>query len=142
MEQFAYEVAVVGLSGRFPGARNLDEFWRRLCAGDELVSFFSDEELLRRGVDRTTLDDPHYVRAEAVLDDVELFDAPFFGISPREARGLDPQQRLLLEVSWEALERAGLAPQRLAGSRTGVYVGICSSDYGQLAMARGSSAID
>ena len=64
-DQFAYEIAVVGLSGRFPGARNLDEFWNRLCAGAELVTFFSDEDSASRRRP-TELDDPHYVRAEAV----------------------------------------------------------------------------
>ena len=77
-DQFAYEIAVVGLAGRFPGARNHDEFWRRLCEGAELVSFFSDEELSRRGADPAALKDPHYVKAEAVLEDIELFDASFF----------------------------------------------------------------
>ena len=126
MEEFA--VAVVGLSGRFPGARNLDEFWRRLCKGDELVSFFSDEELLRRGVDRSTLADPHYVRAEAVLDDVELFDASFFGFTPREAKTLDPQHRVFLEESWAALENAGYSSETYDG-RIGVFAGESLNTY-------------
>lgn len=126
MTEFA--VAVVGLSGRFPGARNLDEFWRRLCNGDELVSFFSDDELLRRGVDRTTLADPHYVRAEAVLDDVELFDASFFGFTPREAKTLDPQHRIFLEESWSALENAGYSSETYDG-RIGVFAGESLNTY-------------
>ena len=126
MTEFA--LAVVGLSGRFPGARNLDEFWRRLCNGDELVSFFSDDELLRRGVDSSTLADPHYVRAEAVLDDVDRFDASFFGFTPREAKTLDPQHRIFLEESWSALENAGYSSETYDG-RIGVFAGESLNTY-------------
>jgi phthiocerol/phenolphthiocerol synthesis type-I polyketide synthase E len=128
VEQFAYEIAVVGLAGRFPGARHVDEFWDRLREGDELVTFFSDEELLRRGVDQTALDDPHYVRAEAVLEDIELFDASFFGFTTREAETLDPQHRLFLEESWAALENAGYNSQTYEG-RIGVYAGESLNTY-------------
>lgn len=127
-DQFEYDIAVVGLSGRFPGARGLDEFWDRLCEGAELVTFFSDEELLRRGVDRAALDDPYYVRAEAVLEDVELFDASFFGFTAREAEILDPQHRLFLEESWAALENAGYNSETYQG-RVGVFAGESLNTY-------------
>ena len=127
-DQFSYEIAIIGLSGRFPGARNVDEFWDRLCEGTELVSFFSDEELLRRGAARAALDDPHYVRAEAVLDDVELFDAGFFGLTPREAMTLDPQHRIFLEESWMALENAGYNSETYNG-RIGVFAGESLNTY-------------
>lgn len=127
-DQFAYEIAVVGLSGRFPGARHVDEFWDRLCKGADLVTFFSDEELLRRGVDRPALDDPHYVRAEAVLEDIELFDASFFGFTAREAETLDPQHRLFLEESWGALENAGYNSETYQG-RVGVFAGESLNTY-------------
>jgi len=113
--QFAYEVAVVGLAGRFPGARNVDEFWDRLCEGAELISFFAD-------------DDPNYVRAEGVLDDVELFDASFFGFTPREASTLDPQHRIFLEESWAALENAGYNSETYHG-RIGVFAGESLNTY-------------
>lgn len=114
-EQFAYEVAVVGLSGRFPGARNVAEFWDRLCEGTELISFFPG-------------DDPHYVKAEAILDDVELFDASFFGFTPREASTLDPQHRIFLEESWMALEDAGYNSETYHG-RIGVFGGASLNTY-------------
>ena len=116
-------VAIIGMSGRFPGARNLSEFWENLRAGAASISFFTDEELAAWGVDVGGLRaGGPIVPARGILPDLEMFDADFFGISPREATNMDPQQRLVLEVGWEALEQAGLPPDRLAGTRTGVYV--------------------
>ncbi len=114
-DRFSYEVAVVGLSGRFPGARNVDEFWARLCEGGESITFFSDG-------------DPDYVKAEAVLEDIELFDASFFGFTPREAMTLDPQHRIFLEESWAALENAGYNSETYHG-RIGVFAGESLNAY-------------
>ncbi|HEY6801977.1 MAG TPA: MupA/Atu3671 family FMN-dependent luciferase-like monooxygenase [Pyrinomonadaceae bacterium] len=123
-----FDIAIVGLAGRFPRARDIEEFWERLRAGEELISFFSDEDLLRRGVDRNSLDDPNYVKAEAVLDGVELFDAAFFGFTAREAETLDPQHRLFLEESWNALENAGYNSETYNG-RVGVFAGESLNSY-------------
>ncbi len=122
------EIAIVGMAGRFPGARNLQELWRNLAAGREAITFFTPEELAAAGVAPETLADPSYVPARAVLDDVELFDAAFFGFSPREAQLMDPQQRLFLEVAWEALEDAGCDPGRFPG-KIAVYAGASLSTY-------------
>ena len=116
------------MAGRFPGAKNLEQFWQNLCDGVESIKFFTDEELLAKGGDARLLDDPNYVKAEAVLDDIEMFDASFFGFTPREASLIDPQHRLFLETAWEALEDAGYA----AGERkhrTGVYAGESINSY-------------
>src|SRR5689334_16408108 len=91
------EIAVVGMAGRYPGARDLQQFWRNLCDGVESIKFFTDEELRAKGVAADILDDPNYVKAEAVLDDIDMFDASFFGFTPREASLIDPQHRLFLE---------------------------------------------
>src|SRR4051812_49564796 len=104
------EIAIIGMAGRFPGARNVDEFWANLRNGRESITSFSDEELTALGVSRQLIDDPQYVKAGSLLDGIELFDASFFGYTPREAELMDPQQRLFLECAWEALENAGLDP--------------------------------
>src|SRR5882724_4602124 len=91
-------IAIVGMAGRFPKARNLDEFWRNLCDGVEAVSFFSDEELAAAGA-AVPQNNPNYVKARAVLEDADLFDAAFFGMKPKEAEVTDPQHRLFLECS-------------------------------------------
>ena len=122
------DIAVVGMAGRFPGARNVGEFWRNLCAGVESVSRFSDAELRNAGEDPALLREPNYVRAGAPLDDVEHFDAGFFGFSAREAAILDPQHRHFLEVCWEALEDAGHVPASFAGA-IGVFAGAGMQDY-------------
>src|SRR5215813_12108588 len=105
-------VAIIGLAGRFPGARNYEEFWENLKNGVESISFFSDDELAREGVAPSLLKNPNYVKAKGVLGGVDLFDADFFGFTPREAEITDPQQRIFLECIWEALENAGYETER------------------------------
>src|SRR5690349_19907389 len=127
-ETTGLEIAIVGMSGRFPGARTLDEFWRNLRDGVESVSFFSDEELKAAGIDPALIEDANYVKANAVLSEIDLFDASFFGCNPREAEILDPQQRLFLECTWEALENAGYDSERFKGP-IGVYAGVGMNTY-------------
>lgn len=122
------DIAIVGLACRFPGALNADQFWQNLESGLESVAFFSDEELKSAGVAAHLLDDPRYVRAKAVVDEIEFFDAAFFGFSPREAQILDPQHRFFLECAWEALENSGYCAQHYDG-RIGVYAGAGMNTY-------------
>ncbi len=114
-------IAVVGLGCRFPGAASPKAFWKLLSEGVDAIS----EAPAGRWNDLPG----------GYIEHVEDFDPDFFGLSPREARGMDPQQRLLLEVCWEALESAGISPDSLAGSSTGVFVGIASTDYSLLSIA-------
>ncbi|MDZ7949848.1 type I polyketide synthase [Nostoc sp. DedQUE09] len=122
------EIAIIGLTGRFPGAKNIDEFWRNIQNGVESVSFFSDEELLSSGISSSILNDPNYVKAHAILEDAELFDASFFGFNPREAEITDPQHRLFLECAWSAMESAGYDSQNYKGA-VGVYAGSSLNTY-------------
>lgn len=122
------DVAIIGMAGRFPGARDADELWRNLRDGVESVHFLSDEELLAAGVDAATLSDPRYVKAAAVLDGVELFDAEFFQLSPLEAKVLDPQRRIFFECCWHALEDAGYDCDAIDRS-VGVYAGSGLNSY-------------
>ncbi len=121
-------VAIVGMAGRFPQAPNVAAFWENLRNGVESVSFFTEEEVVAGGVDPVLAAHPDYVRAKAVLEDIEMFDAAFFGLNPREAETMDPQQRIFLECSWEALEDAGYDPERAGGS-VGVYAGVSLNSY-------------
>ncbi|HSF43042.1 MAG TPA: non-ribosomal peptide synthase/polyketide synthase [Thermoanaerobaculia bacterium] len=121
-------VAVIGMSGRFPGAAGLEELWANLRAGIESIATLSDEELLAAGVRPELLAAPGYVKACGALDGIDLFDAGFFGFSPREAETLDPQHRLFLECSWHALENAGYDPRRAPGA-VGVFASSQSSRY-------------
>jgi thioester reductase-like protein len=124
-------IAVVGLACRFPGAPDPEAYWRLLLEGRDAVSLIPPSRWDREAWYDPDPDAPGrtYVREGAFLEGVEHFDARFFGMSPREARHVDPQQRILLEVSYEALERAAIAPDSLAGTRTGVFVGLCSAGY-------------
>src|SRR5215212_7198406 len=92
-------VAIIGMAGRFPGARNVDQFWQNLRDGVESISFFTDEELEAAGIEPALLNAPNYVKAGAVLEDLDLFDASFFGFNPREAALTDPQHRFFLECA-------------------------------------------
>ncbi len=122
------EIAIIGMSVNFPGARNAEEFWNNLKHGVESISFFTDEEVLSCNVNPRLVRDPNYVKAGAILDEIDMFDAPFFGYNPREAEILDPQQRLFLESAWEALENAGYDSERYSG-RIGVYASVSLSTY-------------
>ncbi|MEM8721269.1 MAG: SDR family NAD(P)-dependent oxidoreductase [Cyanobacteria bacterium P01_G01_bin.39] len=122
------EIAVVGMSGRFPGAKDIDAFWQNIRDGVESISFFSDEELLSSDIDQTLLDDPSYVKAKPIISDIELFDAEFFGFSPKEAELIDPQHRLFLECAWGAIENAGYNPETYEAS-IGVYAGVDTNTY-------------
>ena len=121
-------IAVIGMAGRFPQAKNVAAFWQNLRNGVEGISFFSDAELKAAGVDPALLDNPNYVKAGGILEGFDLFDAAYFDYTPREAEVLDPQQRLFLECAVEALEQAAYDPEKFEGA-IGVYGGLSISDY-------------
>ena len=121
------EVAVIGLAGRFPGARDLDAFWRNLSAAVESVRLFSPAELRALGAGEALLADPAWVPAKPELADVDCFDAEVFGVNPREAEIMDPQQRLFLECAFAALDNAGYGGEK--GGAVGVYAGASLSHY-------------
>ncbi len=132
-------VAVVGMSCRFPGAEKLESFWKLMRTGSDAVC-----ELVFPRFDSCNLASDSEDRDRffgGLVSAHDQFDAQFFGISPREAREIDPQQRLLLEVAWEALENAGISPAHLAGSQTGVFVGISTNDY-QRIQEKSASVLD
>ena len=122
------DVAVIGMAGRFPRARDVDEFWRNLVQGVECIATLSEEQLRAAGVSERMLRNPNYVRARGVLEDADRFDAGFFGYRPFEAMVIDPQQRVFLECAWEALEDAGYDPFRFPGA-VGVYAGANFTNY-------------
>ncbi|MCK2240553.1 MULTISPECIES: type I polyketide synthase [unclassified Crossiella] len=137
------EIAVIGLSCRLPGATGPAGFWRMLTEGRDAITevpanrwdateFFDADPAVKGRMN---------TRWGGFLDQVDAFDPAFFGISPREAAVMDPQQRLMLELGWEAFEHAGLLPEHLAGSRTGVFVGAIWDDYANLVYRGGPDAI-
>ena len=135
-------IAVIGMGCRFPGADGPDAFWRMLRDGVDVIREVPPD---RWNADAYYDADPEApgkmnTRWGGFLDGIDLFDPQFFGISPREAAGMDPQQRLLLEVCWEALEHAAIAPDRLAGTPAGVFVGISGMDYLQLVLGSGGAS--
>lgn len=121
------DIAIIGMSGRFPGAKNLDDFWQNLRDGVESISFFSNQEL-EANFTADIVNHPDFVKASGVLEDVDYFDAPFFDFNPREAELTDPQHRIFLESAWEAIEQAGYIPENYEG-RIGVYAGAGLNTY-------------
>lgn len=118
------------MSGRFPGAKNIEDFWQNLCDGVESIHVYSPEELAEAGVDPAVHHHRNYVNVGSILEDIDLFDASFFGLSPREAESMDPQQRLFMECAWHALEDAGYDPDQYKGN-IGVFAGSAMSTYFQ-----------
>ncbi|MDE2780959.1 MAG: SDR family NAD(P)-dependent oxidoreductase [Chloroflexota bacterium] len=130
-------VAIVGMACRFPSAPDLDSFWRLLENGSHAITDRRrDGDLLAGAVGDPALEDVIYRRG-GFVDGIDQFDNRFFRIAPLEARLMDPQQRMLLETTWQALEDAGIDPDRIRGSRTGVYAGIGSSEYRDVLAANG-----
>jgi acyl transferase domain-containing protein/acyl carrier protein len=135
-------IAVIGIGCRFPGADGPEAFWALLRDGVNAVSEVPRD---RWDIDEYYDPDPAadgkmYARHGGFLSDVDRFDSLFFGISPREAAGIDPQHRLVLEVAWEALEHAGCAPASLAGTETGVFIGLSLNEYGQILLGAAEQA--
>jgi acyl transferase domain-containing protein len=122
------DIAIIGMSGRFPGADDVDTFWRNISSGMECFTEFSDEELILAGEDPKVFGQPNYVRSRPVLNNIRGFDAGFFGSSPREATLADPQQLLFVECVWEVLEAAGYATPHDRGT-VGVFAGMNISTY-------------
>lgn len=121
-------IAVIGMAGRFPGAKNVEELWHNLRLNLEIVETLSDEELRAAGVPKSLIENPNYVKVSTDLSDIDLFDANYFNYSAREAEYLDPQQRLFLECAVETLESAGCDPSRYKGP-IGVFAGVGLSTY-------------
>ncbi|HEX8187561.1 MAG TPA: polyketide synthase, partial [Pyrinomonadaceae bacterium] len=128
----ANDIAIIGAAGRFPGAADVESFWRNLCGGVESVRRYSDEELLAAGLTREEIAHPRFAPFGAALEGADLFDADFFNFIPRHAELLDPQQRLLLECAWELMEGAGYDAESYAGA-VGVYLSVARSGYRQAA---------
>ncbi|MFE9606885.1 beta-ketoacyl synthase N-terminal-like domain-containing protein, partial [Streptomyces hokutonensis] len=136
-------VAIVGLSCRFPGAPDPEQYWQLLANGEHAIRDVPEDRW-----DGAEFYDPDpaapgrtNARQAGFLDRVDAFDARFFGISPREAASMDPQQRLMLELAWEALENAGTLPDRIRDTRTGVFIGAMLDDYSTLLQRSGTAAI-
>jgi acyl transferase domain-containing protein/acyl carrier protein len=127
-------IAIIGIGCRFPGAHGPEAFWQLLREGVDAITEVPAERFNLHAFYDPDPATPGKMNTRwgGFLDQVDQFDPHFFGISPREAARMDPQQRLLLEVTWEALEDAGQAPERLTGTQTGVFIGISTNDYGRI----------
>lgn len=120
------EIAIIGMSGRFPDADNLEEFWQNLKNAKECIKFYSDEDL--RNINKELLENPYYVKAQGILKNIKRFDAKFFSYTPSEAERIDPQHRIFLECAWESLENAGYTPGT-DKKNIGVYAGVGENNY-------------
>ncbi|HEB56032.1 MAG TPA: SDR family NAD(P)-dependent oxidoreductase, partial [Gammaproteobacteria bacterium] len=136
-KQSQNDIAIIGMSGRFPGARDVAEFWHNLCQGTESLTIFSQDEIdaylnamdyAGAGLAEKQSNNPNYIRAGFVLDDIDMFDASFFGYNPSEAELIDPQHRIFLETAWQAFEDAGYDPAE-CDCPVGVFAGTSMSQY-------------
>ncbi len=137
-------IAIIAVSCRFPGAPDPEAFWDVLSGGVDTIGEVPED---RFDIDEFYDPDPDapgktYSRFGGFLDGIDGFDPEFFGISPREAVWIDPQQRLMLETVWEGLERAGLSPAALRGSRTGIFTGVAANEYAHLLSAESIDKIE
>ena len=137
-------IAVIGMACRFPGGANPSDFWDFLASGGDAVSEIPAD---RWNAADYYDPDPNavgkmYTKYGAFLPDFDYFSPAFFGISPREAQFMDPQQRMLLEVAWEALENAAVVPEHLSEQQVGIFVGIGTSDYGEMQIPSGPPGVD
>lgn len=123
-----FEIAVIGMSCRFPGAESVEELYNNLKNGVESIEFLSKEELLKAGISQSVIDNPNYINARSTFKSVEEFDAEFFGYTPNEARIMDPQMRVMHECVWEAIESAGYGPRKY-NKPIGLFVGGTSNQY-------------
>jgi len=133
-------VAIIAMAGRFPGADNVETFWRNLCDGRETITRFTPDQI-DPAVPAAERNDEAYVAARGVIDDVEMFDAAFFGVSPREAELMDPQQRIFLELCWECLERGGYIPDAQPVP-VGVFGGMYHATYFQRHISTRQDLVD
>lgn len=127
-DEYINDIAIVGMSLRFPGSKTVEEFWENLCNGKESITFFSDDELKSNGISEEFLADPNYVKANGALENIDLFDGSFFGYTPAECKILPPQFRLFIECVWEALEDSGSIPNKYPGA-IGLYAGSGMNSY-------------
>lgn len=128
MNESSLSIAIIGMAGRFPEAKDLDAFWTMLKEGREGIRHFSEAELLAAGVSEQQLQQPNYVKAGSMIPDALTFDAAFFDMSQRDAQITDPQQRVFLEQVWQALEHAGYPPSTTP-ARIGLYAGVSDNSY-------------
>ncbi len=135
-------IAIVGMACRFPGAPDIATFWRRLEAGHDAVTNARQDKASWAGVAGDPASGDGAWARGGFVDGIDCFDARFFGMTPIGARMMDPQQRMLLETTWRALEDAGIDPETLKGSRTGVYAGIAASEYRDLMMMAGGESLN
>jgi acyl transferase domain-containing protein/acyl carrier protein len=136
------EIAVIGMAGRFPGAKDIEQFWENLKNGIESIIFYSPDELLSAGVSTNLLDNPDYVKCGGgIMEEIEYFDAGYFGYSPIEAELMDPQVRIFHEITWHALENAGYDPFTY-DQPIGIYAGASRNiEWEALSMLSGKTAL-
>jgi acyl transferase domain-containing protein/acyl carrier protein len=125
------DIAIIGMAAELPQSNNLDEFWHHLIEGHDLISLMPEDRFNR---DTFFIDDPDAfcIRRGGFIKKVAQFDAAFFNISPLEAELMDPQHRRFIQVVWRTIENAGITPETLSESKTGVFVGVMTSDYNDL----------